>query len=107
MGREQSWTHPLDHIDGESNQSKTKQGETEAKHTKEKPEGLGPGIRPRTSVSGRVGMMCPDLSLFPSFHFSLISQMGESERRLLVSEITDLPAQTLCKGHKGQSCFCH
>lgn len=49
--------------------------------------------------------MYPDLSLFPSAHFSLISRIGESERRLLVPEITYLPAQTLCKGHKGPALF--
>lgn len=92
---------------GKSNQSKTKQGETKAKHTNEKPEGWGQESWPRVPVLGRVGTMYLDLSLFSSAHFSWISQIGESERRLLVPEITYLPAQTLCKGHKGQPCFCH
>ena len=76
---------------GKSNQSKTKQGETKAKHTNEKPEGWGQELWPRVPVSGRVGAMYLDFSLFPSAYFSLISRIGESERRLLVPELSLIP----------------
>lgn len=69
-------------MDGKPNQSKTKQGETEAKHTNEKSEGWGQESWPRVPGSGRVGATYPDLSLFPSAHFSLISRIGESEKTL-------------------------